>query len=140
MTVSERAPLPAKRKLSLMHRITIAVGPIGRPLAGTRWFPLWAILRHTGRKSGKQYAIPIVAFPSVDGFVIPLPFGDDTQWVRNLFGADGGLRWRAREYTIDQPELVDLDDAAVTDAVPGFLRVAARLLGIVRWVRVRRRG
>jgi hypothetical protein len=134
------APMPAKRPQSLMHRLTIAVGPIGRPLAGTRWMPLYATLRHTGRKSGHQYATPVVSFPTVDGFVIPLPFGDKTQWMRNLFAADGGLRWRAREYKIDRPERVDLDDAAVIDAVPRILRAAARTLGIVRWVRVRRSG
>jgi hypothetical protein len=132
-------PPSANRSRSLMYRLTVAVGPLGRPLAGTRLLPLYAVLRHTGRKSGKQYAIPIVAFPSADGFVIPLPFGDATQWVRNLFAAHGGIRWRAREYPIDQPELVDLDDAVVTDAVPRLLRAAARRLGIRRWVRVRRR-
>jgi hypothetical protein len=139
LTTAERAPLPEKRSQSLMHRLTIAIGPIGRPLSGTRSLPLWAILRHTGRKSGTRYAFPIVAFPTRDGFVIPLPFGDATQWVRNLFAADGGIRWRAREYSIHQPELVDLDDAAVTDAVPRLLRAVARRLGIHRWVRVQRR-
>jgi hypothetical protein len=132
------APIPAKRSKSMMHRLTITVGPIGRPLAGSRWFPLYAILRHTGRNSGEQYSIPIVAFPAVDGFVIPLPFGEETQWLRNLFAADGGIRWRAREYSIGRPQLIDLDDAAVVDAVPRLLRAAARRLGIVRWVRVRR--
>jgi hypothetical protein len=132
------APMPAKRRQSLMHRLTIALGPIGRPLAGSRWFPLYAILRHTGRKSAKQYAIPVVTFPTPDGFVTPLPFGEETQWMRNLFAGRGGIRWRAREYTVDRPELVDLNDAVVVEAVPGILRAAARRLGIVRWVSVRR--
>jgi hypothetical protein len=130
--------MPAKRARSMVHRLTIAVGPIGRPLAGSRWLPLYAIVRHTGRKSGKQYAIPIVAFPALDGFVIPLPFGEETQWMRNLFAADGGIRWRAREYMIGRPQLIDLDNAAVVDAVPRLLRAVARRLGIVRWVRVLR--
>jgi hypothetical protein len=132
------SPMPAKRPQSLMHRLTIAVGPVGRPLAGSRWFPLYAILRHTGRTSGKRYAIPIVTFQTTDGFVIPLPFGEETQWIRNLFAGAGGMRWRSRDYRIDRPELVDLDDAAVVEAVPGILRAAARRLGIARWVRVRR--
>jgi hypothetical protein len=134
------APMPARRPQSLVHRITIAVGPLGRPLAGTRWVPLYAILRHTGRKSGTRYATPVVTFPTPDGFVIPLPFGEETQWMRNLFEADGGLRWRAHEYRIGRPERVDLDDPVVVDAVPRILRAAARSLGIVRWVRVRRIG
>jgi deazaflavin-dependent oxidoreductase (nitroreductase family) len=123
-----------------MHKLTIAFGPIGRPLAGTRWFPLWAILRHTGRKSGTTYAIPIVAFPSADGFVIPLPFGERTQWLQNVLAAGGGgIRRRAREYGVDQPEVADIDDPAVAGAIPGVLRAVARRIGIRQWVIVRRR-
>lgn len=117
-----------------MHRLAVGVGPVGRPLAGTRWLPLYAILRHTGRKSGKQYAIPIVAFSTGDGFVMPLPFGEQTQWMRNLLAGGGGLRWRACEFAIGRPELVDIDHATVVDAVPRMLRSVARRLGIVRWV------
>lgn len=124
-----------------MHKLVITLGPIGRPLAGTRWFPLWSILRHTGRKSGTSYSIPVVAFPSADGFVIPIPFGEQTQWLRNLIaGGGGGIRWRGREYAIDRPELVDLDDPPVRESVPLPLRAASRRLGIRSWAHVRREG
>ncbi len=56
--------------------LTRVVEPIASPLAGTRWFPLWAILGHTGRTSGKAYSTPIVALRTGEGFIIPLPFGD----------------------------------------------------------------
>lgn len=138
-TTTNRAPAPAAGSPSLMHRLTVLFGPIGRPLAGTRWFPLWAILRHTGRKSGATYAIPVVVLPTNDGFVVPLPFGEGTQWLRNLFAAgSGGMRWKGREYTLDRPELVDLDDPAVADAVPGILRAISRRIGIHTWARVQR--
>ena len=140
VTPADSAPRTGKQSRSVMHRLAIAVGPIGKPLAGTRWLPLYAVLRHTGRKSGRRYAIPVVAFRTLDGFVLPLPFGEATQWFHNLFAADGAIRWRAQEYTIGRPELVDHDDAAVSGAVPGFLRTAARRLGIRRWVRVRDHG
>jgi deazaflavin-dependent oxidoreductase (nitroreductase family) len=139
-TSTERAPLKAHLSTSLMHRLTIAFGPIGRPLAGTRWFPLWAILRHTGRKSGTPYAIPIVALPTADGFVIPLPFGDGTQWLQNVLAAGGGgIRRRAYEYVVDQPVVADIDDPAIAGALPRPLRAVSKRLGITRWVRVRRR-
>jgi deazaflavin-dependent oxidoreductase (nitroreductase family) len=122
-----------------MHRFTVLVGPIGRPLAGNRWFPLWAILRHTGRKSGAHYVIPIVALPSADGFVIPLPFGQRTQWLQNLLAAGGaGIRSKGREDMVDRPQLVTLDDPVVQRAVPWLLRAASRRLGILTWVSVRR--
>jgi deazaflavin-dependent oxidoreductase (nitroreductase family) len=118
------------------RRLVKAFGPISSPIAGTRWFPLWAILRHAGRTSGKAYATPVVALTTPDGFVIPLPFGDATQWAKNLFAAGGGtLRHAGREYGIDQPEIVDLKAASVH--LPGFTRFMAGRLGIRQWVLVR---
>ena len=111
-------------------------GPIAKPIAGTRWFPLWAILRHTGRKSGTVYETPLVARPTPDGFIIPLPFGDATQWAKNLLAAgDGSLRFAGREYLINEPRLVDLDEAAHFLAVP--IRFVSRRLGLRHWVLVR---
>ena len=138
-TTTHPTPAPAANSRSLMHKFTVVSGPIGRSLAGTRWFPLWAILRHTGRKSGTQYAIPIVALPSADGFLIPLPFGQRTQWLQNLLAAGGaGIRSKGREFSVDQPELVNLDDPVVQRAVPRPFRVASRRLGIRSWVSVHR--
>jgi deazaflavin-dependent oxidoreductase (nitroreductase family) len=113
-----------------------AVEPIARPLAGNRWFPLWAILRHTGRSSGTAYATPIVALRTPNGFMIPLPFGDATQWIKNLLTAGGGsLRFAGREYRIAGPEIVDLDVAAAY--LPAVLWFVAGRLGLRRYVIVR---
>jgi deazaflavin-dependent oxidoreductase (nitroreductase family) len=111
-------------------------GPLAKPLAGNRWFPLWAILRHTGRKSGTVYETPLVARPTSDGFIIPLPFGDATQWAKNLLAAGGGsLRFAGREHLIEEPRLVDLDEAAPFLAAP--IRFVSRRLGLRHWVLVR---
>ena len=122
-----------------MRKLAIAFGPLGRRLAGTRWFPLWAILRHTGRTSGKPYAIPVVALPIDDGFLIPMPFGSRTQWAQNLIASgQGGVRWRGHEYGIARPELVELGDPNVSSALAGPIRFMSRRFGIVDWVRVSR--
>jgi deazaflavin-dependent oxidoreductase (nitroreductase family) len=111
-------------------------GPIANRVAGTRIFPLWGIVRHTGRTSGKPYATPVVARPTPDGFVIPLPFGDATQWAKNLFAASGGsIRYGGREIRIVEPEIIDLDVAGAYLPLP--LRFASRRLGIRQWVHVR---
>ena len=110
-----------------------AVEPMARPLAGNRWFPLWAILRHTGRTSGTPYATPIVALRTPDGFMIPLPFGDATQWVKNLSAAGrGSLRFAGREYRIAAPELVDMSVAATH--LPAVFRFVASRLGLRHYV------
>jgi deazaflavin-dependent oxidoreductase (nitroreductase family) len=117
----------------------MAFGPLGRRLAGTRWFPLWAILRHTGRRSGTKYAIPVVALPTDDGFLIPLPFGSQTQWVQNLLASGGGgVRWRGHEYGIKRPEVVELDDPDVAAQLAAPIRFMSHRIGLADWVRVSR--
>ena len=112
-------------------------GPIANRFAGRRWAPLWGILRHTGRTSGKAYATTVVALHTPDGFIIPLPFGDETQWAKNLFAAGGGsLRSHGREYPIVEPRIVDRDIAGAY--LPPHLRFAANRLGLRQYVMVRR--
>jgi deazaflavin-dependent oxidoreductase (nitroreductase family) len=113
-----------------------AVEPVASHMAGNRWFPLWAILRHTGRTSGRVYATPVVGLRTPDGFMIPLPFGDATQWAKNLFAAGGGsLRFAGREYLIAEPQVIDHEAAkAHLSRVLAF--VTARL-GLRQYVLVR---
>jgi deazaflavin-dependent oxidoreductase (nitroreductase family) len=128
-------PEPARAD-SLMHRLTVKLGGFGRPLAGKRWFRLYGLLRHVGRTSGKAYEIPIVALPFPGGFMIPLPFGEGTQWLKNIEAADqAGLRHAGHDYVIDQPEVVDL--ATAKPDLPGWVRFAAGRAGIEHFVRVR---
>jgi deazaflavin-dependent oxidoreductase (nitroreductase family) len=120
-----------------MRWLAMAVQPLASPLAGNRWFPLWAILHHTGRTSGKAYSIPVVALRTPDGFVIPVPFGDATQWVKNVLAAGGGsLRFAGRDYQISDPELVDLDVAATY--LPRVLRFVTKRIGLRQYVLVKR--
>jgi deazaflavin-dependent oxidoreductase (nitroreductase family) len=131
--VSRGAPRGGGRDLA--RRFTTLFGPISRPLAGRRWFRLWGVLHHVGRKSGRTYATPVVVRRTADGFVIPLPFGEGTQWVRNLQAAGGGtLRWDGRDYRFVDPVIVDLD--AVADSFRGFERAVLRRGG-ASLVRVR---
>jgi len=122
---------------SLMHRLSVRTGGMSRGMAGTRWFSLWGLLRHVGRTSGKAYSIPIVALPTRDGFFIPLPFGEQTQWLKNLQAADrAGLRHAGREYAIERPEVLDLKTAGPD--LPAWVRFASGRVGIERFVRVHR--
>ena len=54
--------------------------------------PHWYASRveHVGRRSGRPYATPVVAVPVEGGLVIPLPYGPDVDWCRNLRAAGGG--------------------------------------------------
>ena len=111
-------------------------GPIGGQMAGHRLFPLWAILRHIGRTSGTAYATPVVALRNGDGFFVPLPFGDATQWAKNFFAAGGGaIKYAGREYRVVEPRIAEREDIA--DRLPRLVRFASRRLGLRQFVAVR---
>ena len=125
------------RRSRPIRSLALLFEPLAKPLAGRRVFHLWAILRHTGRTSGKVYATPIVALATPDGFMIPLPFGDATQWAKNLFAAGGGsLRFAGREHRIVEPRIIDRDEAAAH--MPRVLHFLAGRLGLRQYVLVRR--
>ena len=87
-----------------MRRVTRAVNPIGKAMAGHRWFKLYGLLVHTGRTSGQEYRIAIVVRPFEDGFVIPMPFGPATQWAKNVIAAGGAtVLWNGRTYKVTGP-------------------------------------
>jgi deazaflavin-dependent oxidoreductase (nitroreductase family) len=74
-------------------------------LAGRHVF---AVVHHVGRRSGRAYTTPVVAWPLSDGFIMSLPYGADTDWCRNVLAAgQGTIEWHGRTYTVSRPELVD---------------------------------
>ena len=125
------------RRSGPIRAISRVLGPLGGEMAGRRIFPLWAILRHTGRKSGTAYATPVVALRTQDGFFVPLPFGDATQWARNLFAAGGGsIRYAGREYRVTEPRIVERE--AIAASLPRLVRFLSRRIGLRQFVEVRR--
>ena len=99
--------------------------PLARPLAGRRFVPIWAIVESRGRRSGQAYRTPVAVARTADGFMIPIPFGEGTQWVKNVLAAGGcGLRWAGRSLELDAPEVVD-----GTTETAAFNRVERSLLG-----------
>ncbi|PXY27827.1 nitroreductase family deazaflavin-dependent oxidoreductase [Prauserella muralis] len=100
-----------------------------RKVAGRRFMPLWALVEHRGRKSGRSYTTPI----AIVGFTpqsvyIALPWGRGTDWVRNLQAAgEGTLVWKGRTFTVSEPGFAD--KAETLAAAPGLRR---RIAG--RWL------
>jgi deazaflavin-dependent oxidoreductase (nitroreductase family) len=75
--------------------------------SGTRWLPLYGVIEHRGRRSGKVYRTPVVVRPAGDGFVVPMPWGESTDWYRNVQAAgECVIRWKGRTYHMVQPELI----------------------------------
>src|SRR6185503_14003711 len=97
------------------------------PVMGTfAWLvPPLAVVHHVGRKSGRQYSSPVVAFPSADGFVIPMTYGRDVDWARNIVGAGGcELVQMGQRVQLHNPRVVEFK--AAQDHLPALLRAALR--------------
>jgi deazaflavin-dependent oxidoreductase (nitroreductase family) len=93
-------------------RLVKLTSPLARQLAGRRWFPLWAVLHHRGRRTGQEYAIPVAVLVTPDTFVIGLPWGPKTNWAQNVLAAKGcTIRWRGVDYRVTDPQLVGADVA-----------------------------
>lgn len=72
-----------------------------------------SVVEHVGRRTGRAYRTPVVAEPTDDGFVIALPYGTTSNWVRNVLAADSAtIVHEGGTYEVDQPELVPMDGVA----------------------------
>jgi len=95
-----------------------------------------AVIRHEGRRSGRPYATPVVAEPVGGGFVIPLPYGEEADWCRNVLAAGRAtVVLRGRTSDVTGPELVDA--AVALPRLPLPRRVTYRLLGVRRFLVLR---
>ncbi|HOU13374.1 MAG TPA: nitroreductase family deazaflavin-dependent oxidoreductase [Anaerolineae bacterium] len=119
-------------KQALLDRIRVINKHVTNKLlihiAGKR-FGHFAILGHTGRKSGALYRIPIVAEPFQNGFVIALTYGKNVDWYKNV-AAKGGcaLRWKNQDFELIHPVFVDRETGLT--AFPAIFRFGLRVMGI----------
>jgi deazaflavin-dependent oxidoreductase (nitroreductase family) len=120
----------------ILWRVSRRTSGWASPLAGRRWNPIFARVLHQGRRSGRAYQTPVAAQRVADGFIIPLAFGAQVDWHRNLEAAGGCvIGWRGRDYEVSGPERIDADEA-----LPAFdpvQRLFLRLAGIDGYIRVR---
>jgi deazaflavin-dependent oxidoreductase (nitroreductase family) len=124
-----------------MGPLTKVLNPVMRKLAGRRHMPMAAEIRHVGRRSGRPYVTPAGARLTGDTFVIPLTFGNQSDWSRNVRAAGGcTIRLEGTEYRAVQPELADRDQAApvVRAAFGPVERAMFRMLGIRQYLLLRR--
>ena len=118
------APLPqtparSPRLGGLFLRAARATTRLAMPLAGKRWNPIFSVVRHTGRHSGRQFETPVAARRVDGGFVLALAFGRTAQWYRNLVAARRGIiRWRGVDHQVGAPHAM-----AAEVALAAFLPV-----------------
>ena len=110
MSTATTATQPRSRAALL--GATRLFNPIVLLLAGTPLLPLYGVLKHRGRRSGKAFRTPVVVRPVEDGFIVPMPWGERTDWYRNVRAAgECVIRWKGRDYPLVQPEVLDATGA-----------------------------
>ena len=69
-----------------------------------RRLPGFAVVHHVGRRSGRAYRTPVNLFPDDGGYVIALPYGPGTDWLKNVLAAGGcELEVRGRRVRCTSP-------------------------------------
>jgi deazaflavin-dependent oxidoreductase (nitroreductase family) len=85
--------------------------PAMMKVAGRRYF-FAGIIRYKGRRSGREYAAPVWAGPTTDGFLISLPFGEVADWLKNVRAAGRvTIETRGETWAVAEPEVVDRETA-----------------------------
>jgi deazaflavin-dependent oxidoreductase (nitroreductase family) len=85
--------------------------------------PPWAVILHRGRRSGRPYRTPLLAFRRDGTLVIGLLYGRESDWLRNLRHGGGHVVRAGRTISVAPPEIVDTNEA---DAVLARLSRPAR--------------
>ena len=95
--------------------------------------PPLAVVHHVGRKSGRAYRTPVVAFASAKGFVIPMTYGRDVDWARNLAAAHGGeVEQGGRRVALTNPRIVAF--AAARKHLPAAVQPVFRAMDLPGFV------
>lgn len=111
------------------------LNPLMSTLAGRKyWYA--AAIRHTGRKSGKQYSTPVGVERVQDGFVIPLAYGTQVDWLKNVIAAgQATISAKGETYDVTDPEVIDA--AAALPSLSPKRRMTFERLGITHYLKVK---
>lgn len=96
--------------LNAVRRSSRAMKPLVLKTAGSPGAPA-SVIRHTGRVTGRQYDTPVQAVVADDGFVIALPYGANTDWLKNVLASRSAtILHDGVEHLVGEPEIVPTAD------------------------------
>ncbi|OBI41331.1 hypothetical protein A5707_07670 [Mycobacterium kyorinense] len=97
----------SERRARFNRRVT---NPLFLPISG--WLPLWSIIEHVGRRSGKTYRTPVSMFRTDDGVAVLLVYGPNRDWVKNLQATGGGrVTLYGKTFDVTDPRIVPTGEA-----------------------------
>jgi deazaflavin-dependent oxidoreductase (nitroreductase family) len=110
--------MPLPKRLARFNRVVTnrITGPLAHRLPG------FAIVTHTGRRTGRAHRNPVNIFRAGDRWVFALTYGRDVQWVRNVLAAGRcEVETRGERIRLVDPEIVQ-DPRLVPAPVRAILR------------------
>jgi deazaflavin-dependent oxidoreductase (nitroreductase family) len=98
-----------------------------------RHAPQFGVLIAYGRTSGTRYETPVNVFAANDGVLIPLSYGDDVDWLKNVLAAGECEVVRSGSAEpFKSPIVVGADEALAY--VPSAYHPVFRALGISKFL------
>ena len=120
--------------MAFIRPITVAVvNPLTRLFAGH--VPMFGIVRHRGRRTGRMFRAPVNVFRDGDDYVVALTYSSRVDWVRNVQAAGGcELETGGRVVQLTDPELfVD----RTRRLMPFPVRMFLGLVNVTEFLRLR---
>jgi deazaflavin-dependent oxidoreductase (nitroreductase family) len=94
-----------------LRLFTRVMGPLALRSAGKEESST-SVVRHVGRRSGRTYETPVIAVQHDDSFLIALPYGQRTDWLKNVLDAgSAAIVANGHAYEVDQPEVIPMTEA-----------------------------
>jgi deazaflavin-dependent oxidoreductase (nitroreductase family) len=89
--------------------------------------PPWAVILHRGRRSGRPYRTPVLAFRRDRTLIVALLYGEESDWLRNVKSGGGRFVRMGRTYELSTPRVVDTSAAVELSRLPALARAYCRL-------------
>jgi deazaflavin-dependent oxidoreductase (nitroreductase family) len=71
-----------------------------------------SVVRHVGRRSGRTYETPVIAAQHGDSFLIALPYGERTDWLKNVLDkGSAAIVANGHTYEVDRPQVIPMAEA-----------------------------
>lgn len=106
---------------------------VSRPIAGQA--PGFAVVAHVGRRSGRTYRTPVNMFRDGERYVFALPYGADSQWVKNVMAAGScDVRTQGRTVHLCEPRIYTDPDRRL---VPGPVRLVLQIFDVTDFLSMR---
>jgi len=96
---------------SALRQLTRIIRPLTLRSAGKEGSAN-SVISHVGRRSGRAYRTPVVAVAHDDDFLIALPYGERTDWLKNVLAKGSAtLITSGKTYQVDRPEVIPMAEA-----------------------------